>query len=68
MKKYRENSRLELAKRLPNRDELAKAYASGRFQDGWGRLNCVPVDERSPSFVRANLALSTKRGWLRPTP
>lgn len=66
LRKYRENSHLELAERQPSRQELERAYASGRFSDGWGRLRCVPIDDSFPAFVRANQAALTQKGWIWP--
>lgn len=66
LRKYRENSHLELAERQPNRNELERAYASGHFSDSWGRLRCVPIDDSFPVFVRANQAALTQKGWMWP--
>lgn len=64
LRKYRENSHLELADRQPSREELERAYASGRFSDGWGRLRYVPIDDSFPAFVRANRTALTEKGWI----
>lgn len=66
LRKYRENSHLELADRQPSREELELAYASGRFRDHWGRLRCVPIDDSFPAFVRDNQAALTEKGWIWP--
>jgi len=64
LKKYRENSHIEIAERQPSRDKLELAYTTGRFEDEWGRLRMEPIDGSYPNFVLANREDLIAKGWI----
>jgi len=66
LKKYQENSHIEITERQPTREELQKAYGSGRLGNEWGNLRFERIDASFPEFVVTNREALVEKGWIWP--